>query len=225
MDVSVIGRRDEASTGGVVIDIDGSVAFVRGLWNDDVKPEKHPSDFDRHQILIDRIKPAVVVETGLHWGYGARWWAERVPSVITVERDAQMLYDCWQDTHGFGLLPDNVAVVVGDSITRYPTIADAVLAIDGPVYVVLDSDHGRDHVLREMEHYGDLVTPGSYMVVEDTIYHWIPPGPRHEGNFYDGDAYQSVEEFMRTHDGWTIDRDIEDTFPITLNASGWLRRD
>jgi cephalosporin hydroxylase len=214
-----------------MIDVDGSVAFVRGLWNDDVKPEKNPADFTRHQILIDQIQPGIVVETGLHWGYGLRWWAERVPQVITVERDAQMIYDYKRDAHGLGPLPKNVTVFEGDAIMRFDDIAAYVRVRRAmshqpcPIYVVLDSDHGRDHVLREMERYGNLVTPGSYMVVEDTIYHWIAPGPRHEGNFYDGDAFQAVEDFMKTHDGWTIDTVIEDMLDVTLNPSGWLRRD
>ena len=34
--------------------------------------------------------------------------------------------------------------------------------------VILDSDHTRDHVLRELELYAPFVTQGCYLVVEDT---------------------------------------------------------
>ncbi len=206
-----------------MIDLQGSLRFCRSLWSEEPKREKHPDDLLRQELLIDRVKPAVVVETGLHWGYGARWWAERVPWVVTVERDAQMIHE-WK-TCQHGAAPDGVYVFEGDSVTRAPDIAEFVASMDlDPVLVVLDSDHGRPHVLREMEAYHGLVTPGSYMVVEDGIYHYMQPGARHQGNWYDGDPVEAVEAFVRDHDGWHIDRALEDAFPCTLNPSGYLRR-
>jgi len=201
-----------------------ALAFTQSLWGADLVREKHPDDLARHEILIERIAPAVVIETGLHWGFGARWLAERVPHVVTIDRDAQMIHDWHNDTHGFGSAPENVAVFAGDSVTRFGDIAHFVEPFGGPVYVILDSDHGTDHVLREMECYGDLVCPGSYMVVEDGIYHYLPTGRRHEGNWYDGDPVLAVDQFLRTHDGWEVDVELEDAFPVTMNPDGYLRR-
>ena len=56
---------------------------------------------------------------------------------------------------------------------------------------IFDSDHTREHVLREMLLYADLVTPGSYMIVEDGNIHDHPvyvdfgPGPQ-----------EVIEEFL-----------------------------
>src|SRR5439155_18532585 len=44
----------------------------------------------------------------------------------------------------------------------------------GPVLVSLASDHSRFKVAAELQTYADLVTPGSYLVVEDTA----ADGPR-----------------------------------------------
>jgi cephalosporin hydroxylase len=206
-----------------VRDLQGSIDFCHSLWDDTPKPEKLPEDLARYEIILERVKPQLVIETGLHWGWGARWWAERVPQVITVERDAQMIRDYHADHHGFGPPPENVHVLEGDSLRRYDdTLAGRELP--GPVLVVLDSDHGTEHVLAEMERYGTLVTDGSYMVVDDGIYHYIPDGPRHVGNFYDGDPVQAVERFLDEHPGWELDCELEDRFDRTMNPSGWLRR-
>ena len=35
---------------------------------------------------------------------------------------------------------------------------------ESPVMVLLDSDHGRDHVLAEIEAYAPLITRGSYLI-------------------------------------------------------------
>jgi cephalosporin hydroxylase len=37
------------------------------------------------------------------------------------------------------------------------------------VMIVLDSDHSREHLLKECLAYGDIVTPGCYTIVADTM--------------------------------------------------------
>ena len=79
----------------------------------------------------------------------------------------------------------------------------------------LDSDHTRDHVLGELAAYADLVTPGSYLIVEDTNITVLPtfvPGP-----------YEAVESFLREHPTSSHDTDCEKLF-LTFNPGGFLRR-
>ena len=84
--------------------------------------------------------------------------------------------------------------------------------------VILDSDHNRDHVLKEMELYSPLVTRGSYLVVEDTNINGNPvladfgPGPA-----------EAVREFLQHHNEFEVDRNME-KFYMTFSPGGYLRR-
>ena len=84
--------------------------------------------------------------------------------------------------------------------------------------VVLDSDHSRDHVLQELELYAPLVTPGCYLVVEDTNVNGHPVSP----GFGPG-PMEAVTEFLGTTDDFEVDRGREKLM-LTFNPSGYLRR-
>ena len=67
----------------------------------------------------------------------------------------------------------------------------------GTVLVVLDSDHSRDHVLKELEIYAPMVTRGSYVIVEDSNINGNPIDPA-SGVLVTGDITAQTEQVMRT---------------------------
>jgi cephalosporin hydroxylase len=85
--------------------------------------------------------------------------------------------------------------------------------------LILDSDHRRDHVRRELDVYHRLVTPGSYILVQDGVIDVLPmfargrPGP-----------LPAVEAFLRDHQQFELDRPRCERFLITHHPKGWLRR-
>ncbi len=86
------------------------------------------------------------------------------------------------------------------------------------VLVVLDSDHSHDHVLAELRAYAPLVTPDSYLVVEDTnvnghpVYEEFGPGPM-----------EAVQDFLKENDTFAVDVTRE-KFLLTFNPGGWLKK-
>src|SRR4029453_18505142 len=84
------------------------------------------------------------------------------------------------------------------------------------VLVVLDSDHTRDHVLAEMRAYHALVTPGSYMIVEDSNVNGHPVWAKHGPG-----PMEAIEAFMRENSDFAIDKQAE-KFLFTFNPNGYL---
>ena len=76
--------------------------------------------------------------------------------------------------------------------------------------VSLDSDHSRDHVLREMELYSSFVSTGNYMVIEDTGLRGPGPG-------------RAVQEFLRHRRDFVSDGTRE-KFLYTGFPGGFLKR-
>ncbi len=87
-----------------------------------------------------------------------------------------------------------------------------------PRLVILDSGHSRNHVLTELHAYAPFVTPGSYLVVEDTNLNGHPvlgqhgPGPA-----------EAVAEFLEHNDSFVRDESRE-KFLLTFNPGGFLKR-
>lgn len=175
---------------------------------------KCPMDLWIYQELLHRVRPAVVVETGTFWGGSALYFAGLCDlldhgRIVTVDIEvAEGRPDHPRITH-----------IVGSSTA--PEIVDEVRRLvgdDSPVLVTLDSDHGYSHVQQELAAYADLVTTGSYVVVEDTNLNGHPVHPQ-----FGPGPMEAVEEFLACDRRFEVDRECEKFF-MTYNPRGYLRR-
>ena len=175
---------------------------------------KCPLDLWLYQELLHGVRPAVIVETGTAFGGSALYLASlcdllgagRVVTVDVVERPDRPVHP-------------RISYVVGSSVDSdvvgrvRSEIADA-----SPVMVLLDSDHRKDHVLAELEAYAPLVSPGSYLVVEDTNLNGHPVEPDHGPG-----PMEAAEDFLARHPEFEHDAAM-DKFLLTFNPRGYLRR-
>lgn len=86
------------------------------------------------------------------------------------------------------------------------------------VMVALDSDHRAPHVANELNLYSPLVTPGSYLVVEDTHFNGRPILPK----FGPGPT-EALQQFLPRHPEFQVDRSRE-KYGMTFNPGGYLKR-
>jgi cephalosporin hydroxylase len=86
------------------------------------------------------------------------------------------------------------------------------------VMVILDSDHSKKHVLDELRIYAPMVTPGHYLIVEDTNVNGHPalaefgPGPM-----------EALDAYLNEDMSFEIDS-AQEKFFMTFNPRGYLRR-
>jgi cephalosporin hydroxylase len=176
------------------------------------KTLKCPLDMWVYQEILFETRPDVILETGTHRGGSALFFASMcdligVGRVLTVDITEK---------------PDRpehprITYLLGSSTSEETLAAmNGAIGSGERVMVVLDANHHADHVLQEMRLYAPLVTPGNYMIVEDTnIGYWKPewePGPM-----------RAVEQFLAEDDRFTIDRAREKFF-MTWNPNGYLLR-
>jgi cephalosporin hydroxylase len=176
---------------------------------------KCPLDLWVYQEIIWDSRPDLIVETGSGRGGSAYFMACMCDlaghgRIVTVD-----VRDVERPRH------DRVTYLHGSS-TDAEIVARvrAAAAEAGRVMVLLDSDHSREHVLEELHHYAPLVTPGSYLIVEDTNVNGHPVVPDHGPG-----PMEAVDEFLAGDAGadFLIDPDCEKFF-LTMNPRGYLRR-
>jgi cephalosporin hydroxylase len=91
------------------------------------------------------------------------------------------------------------------------------------ITVMLDSNHSKDHVLKELELYSKYVTVGSYMIVQDGAQQWVADIPRGKAEWIDDNPLAAIEEFLKTNSDFIIDESFT-RLGITSSPGGYLKR-
>lgn len=195
-----------------LIEVTGNFAHVRWLgypiW-------QNVLDLWAIQEAIAEIKPALLIETGTNRGGSARFYAHLMDIMDrgrVVSVDVEKLHD---------LSHPRIEFLIGSSISDeiLGQVGAAAEAADGPVMVILDADHARDHVAGELEGYGPLVTPGSLMLVQDSVIDTMEvfaddrPGP-----------LPAIEEFLPRHPEFSVDESLDHRYLVSHHPRGWLRK-
>jgi cephalosporin hydroxylase len=179
-----------------------------------VRAQKCPLDLWVYQEILHEVQPDLIVETGTAEGGSAFFLASMLDllgrgAVVTIdvlERPDYPRHPRITYLHGSSTDPSIVGHVGG------------LIGPDDRVVVILDSDHGKGHVLDEMRAYAPCVSRGSYLIVEDTNINGHPVLPE-----FGPGPWEAVEEFLQENDQFEVDRSRE-KFLMTFNPMGYLRR-
>lgn len=192
-----------------------------------------PEDIIRAQEVIYRVKPDVIIETGVAHGgslilYASLFKAIGKGRVIGVDIDIRAHNRQAIEAHE---LAGSISLLEGSSTA--PEIVDQVRKAVRPgekVMVILDSNHTKQHVADELLAYHDMVTPGSYIVATDGSMkdlHDVPRGtPDWKWNHPTAAALefsQNHPEFILEQPAWPFNESLL-TENITHWPGAWLRR-
>lgn len=193
-----------------------------------------PEDVLRIQEVIYRVKPDVIIETGVAHGgslilYSSLCKAMGKGRVVGVDIEIRKPNRAAIETHE---LSSYITLIEGNAIEK--DIVKQVAAEVKPgerVLVILDSNHTKAHVAAELELYSPLVTVGSYIVATDGSMEFLADVPRGGGAQWreDNPAAAAREfaarnpDFVEEQPAWPFNESALDK-NITHWPGAWLKR-
>jgi cephalosporin hydroxylase len=195
--------------------------YDQGVWKRmhyrGVRILKVPSDLWNYQEIFAEHRVEWVIETGTRHGGSALYFADLLQlngapgRVISIDVD--------KDANAVKAHP-RIDFLLGDSVSQAMTqrVRGILPGQRGTLFAILDSDHAKSHVLRELEAFLPLLRKGDYLVVEDTCVNGHPVRPE-----FGPGPYEALEEFLRKHpDQFVHDHAREAKFGFTAAPNGYL---
>ena len=195
---------------------------------------QNPIDIMAMQEIIWDVKPDLIIETGIAHGGSLIFSASMLvlnaacggpgnAEVIGIDIDIRPHNREAIEAHP---MSKRITMIEGSSIAP-----EIVAQVKGKakgkqrILVCMDSNHTHDHVLAELEGYAPLTSVGSYCVVFDTFVEDVPADvfqnrPWHPGN----SPKTAVHEYLKSHNEFVIDKNIQDKLLITVAPDGYLKR-
>src|SRR4030095_2309584 len=178
--------------------------YYSKVWSDTYflgkKVFKCPNDLWLYQEMLWETKPDLIIECGTFHGGSALYYAKLfdimdIPGeIITIDVDK---------------MPDmpvhkRITYLEGSSISAEIIEKVRELIKDKKkIMVILDSDHTKDHVLKELELYHGFVSKDSYLVVEDSN---LNGHPVYSGFGQGPGPMEAIEEFLPNHPEFAPDK-------------------
>jgi cephalosporin hydroxylase len=205
---------------------------------------QYPQDIVAMQEVIWKVKPDLIIETGIAHGGSLIMSASMLALLDMCEAaESSSVFDPRLPRRKVLGLDIDIRRHNREAIEAHPissriqmiqgssTASDVIEQVRGVaknydcILVCLDSNHTHDHVLAELEAYAPLTSIGSYCVVFDTIVEDLPKSmfpdrPWGPGN----NPKTAVQEYLKTHPEFEVDKAIDDKLLISVAPGGYLRR-
>lgn len=192
-----------------------------------------PEDAFRIQELVFRIKPDVIIETGVAHGGSIIFYASLTQllgrgRVIGVDIEIRPKNRAAIEQHP---LFDRIDLIEGSSTSA--EVVEAVrrqIAPGETTLILLDSNHSYDHVCRELGAYAPMVSVGSYIVAMDGVMQDLADVPRGRPEWDRDNPARAARDFAAQNSDFVLEepapmfRENTLTFYPTYWPDAYLRR-
>lgn len=185
-----------------------------------------PEDIVIIQELLWKVRPDVIIEAGIAHGGALILYASLLElmghgRVVGIDVEIRKYNRLAIQSHPMS----RRITLIERSSTDDATVAEVrgLVRPDDTVVVMLDSNHSQDHVRDELERYAPLVSPGSYLIVFDTVMTRVHDAPNGQSSWVNDSPLAAVEAFLSAHPEFEQDRNYE-RLRVTYCTGGFLRR-
>jgi cephalosporin hydroxylase len=178
-----------------------------------------PEDLMMVQEVICKVRPDVIVETGVAHGGSSVFFASLFEvfdhgRVISIDIEIRPHNRRALEEHP---LKKRITLIEGDSVAQETVQAvRRLIAPNEKVMVLLDSNHSKHHVREELESYAPLVSSGSYIVAADGNMDDLSDVPGGRAEWTTDNPKAAVHEFLASHPEFEIDPE-----PTRLGVTYW----
>ena len=189
---------------------------------------QYPQDIVAMQEIIWRVKPDLIIETGIARGGSLIFYASMLEllgcgRVLGIDVDIRVHNRKEVEKHK---LHKRITMIEGSSTdARVFKRVGAFAKKHKRVMLCLDSLHTHDHVLKELELYAPLVSKGSYLVVFDTLIAELP------NSFWRARPWSkranpktALDVFLKKHKNFVVDKEVDNKLLVTVARGGYLRK-
>ena len=141
-------------------------------------------DMAESELLRKKAIELTIMSDKFHYGYQWEWCGVpiiRHPDDIVLQQEIIWRLDLKILEHTFQKLKPwieagQICIYECDSASTAAAnyVSDFLVGNEGPVLVVLDSNHTHDHVFNELNSFAPLLPVGSVVIVADTIIEEMP---------------------------------------------------
>jgi cephalosporin hydroxylase len=180
-----------------------------------IKAIKCPNDYVLYQMIIDEVRPDLIIEIGCNQGGGSMYLADLLAiynidgqiHAIDIHSEAKVNFSQYRNIQLFDRGYENYDIDITRKFKR--------------VLVIEDAAHTYECTMGAIEKFASVVSKDSYLIVEDGIIDAL--GLSKE---YNGGPLRAIREFLPHHPEFVVERKWCDFFGrnATFNVNGYLKR-